>query len=158
MKQRCQAEPNESVPYPILSSLPQPRERGSFSTRLAPCQRASMPRVLDLGHMGQGYLQKPPSHSISEVQDCQEGLLGQGMLRRAWLLPPPSRLALARPQGPRRPGATFPCSCCWNSSWARSKSASTSSRWAAAFRCRTRASGQAPGRETRAQPGQGSLP
>lgn len=63
-------------------------------------------------------------------------------------------------QCPRGPGATLCRSCCWSSSWALSRSASTSSRRPAASLCRPRASGQAPKWETwcqGAQPGQGRL-
>lgn len=114
----------------------------------------SVPQVLGLGRMGLGDLQKPPSHSTEEVPDSHRRLLGQGTLRRTQRLLTPSGLAPAFPQGRRGPRAACSCSCCWNSAWARSRSASTSSRWAAASLCRAWASGPAP---RSGQGGQGGL-
>lgn len=42
-----------------------------------------MPQVLGSEHRRLGYLQKPPSHSINEVQDSHRALPDQGTLRRA---------------------------------------------------------------------------
>ena len=110
-----------------------------------------MPGVLDSGHRDWEI-----SRSIRATAStrCRAAERGRGALRGArWPLPPPSRLALASPQCPGGPRAAFCCSRCWSSSWALSRSASTSRRRPAASLCRARASGQAPGRETRGHGG-----
>ena len=75
MKQQPQAEPKESgsSPQSLQSASPQ-----SEAQSVQGWPPASMPQGWDLEHMGLGNLQRPPSHSISEVQDSHEETPGPG--------------------------------------------------------------------------------